>query len=105
MLVYVATLFEDRGRPLPRHRVVTRQPEHHGRLTLTEAHDKDLRRSVRTAHLRGIDSPEDVLPPLRDAVVLWIGDGAMTITGLETDIIDCKSFAQSWYIEVCPAPR
>ena len=101
MLVRVATLYEDNGRPLPRHRAIMKRPEFVGRLTLTEEHDRELRRSVRSAHLRQPDSTGDVLPQLRDAVVLWIGDGRITITGFVTNEVDNISTAQSWYIELC----
>lgn len=56
-------------------------------LTLTEEHDRELRRSVRSARLRDVVLGVDVLPPLRDAVVIWIGDGRMTLTGVETDTL------------------
>lgn len=100
MLVRVAQLYEDGGRPLPRHRAVTRQPEHEGILTLAEEHDRELRRSVRSAHLRGGPAGADVLASLRDAVVIWIGEGRMTIIGFETDPLTRRSVAQSWYVEL-----
>lgn len=99
MLVKVARLFEDGGRPLPRHRAVTVKPEHLGKLSLAEGFDRELRRSVRSAHLRSVQSGDEVLPALRDAVVLWIGDGHMTITGLEQDHLTRRTVAQSWYVE------
>jgi hypothetical protein len=103
MQVKVAQLYEDGGRPLPRHRAVTRQPSHEGLLSLTEEHDRELRRSVRSAHLRDVSRGVDVLPPLRDAVVIWIGAGRMTITGFESDDVTRRSVAQSWYVEEIPA--
>jgi hypothetical protein len=103
MQVRVAQLYEDGGRPLPRHRAVTREPEHYGILMLTEEHDRELRRSVRSARLRPAQGGPDVLPPLRDAVVIWIGDGRMTLTGFETDELTRRSVAQSWYVEIVNA--
>lgn len=100
MLVRIAQLYEDGGRPLPRHRAVTRQPEHEGFLTLTEEHDRDLRRSVRSARLRSPTGGPDILPPLRDAVVIWISDNRMTLTGFETDELTRRSVAQSWFVEI-----
>jgi hypothetical protein len=100
MLVRVAQLYEDGGRPLPRHRAVTCRPDHQGLLTLTEEHDRELRRSVRSAHLRAPIGGADVLPSLRDAVVIWIGDGRMTLTGFESDSLTRRCVAQSWYIEI-----
>lgn len=101
MLVKVARLFED-GVPLPRHRAVTTRPEHLGRLSLVEGHDRDLRRSVRTAYLRAVEAGDDVLPALRDAVVLWIGGNHMTITGFEQDELTRRVVGQSWYVEHVP---
>lgn len=59
MPVRVGLRYEDGGRPLPRHREITQQPEHFGKLTLTEQFDKRFRRSVYTAHLRGLDGAPD----------------------------------------------
>lgn len=102
MLVRVATIYEDKGRQVPRHRAITRHPEYLGRLVLAEQHDRELRRSVRSAYLRAPDGDgADVLPRLRDAVVLWVDGNRMTITGFETDVVENRSFAQSWYVEVC----
>lgn len=102
MIVRVARLFEPGGLPLPRHRAVTARPEHLGTLSLCEAHDRELRRSVRTAYLRSQDTGNDLLPPLRDAVVLWIGQREMTITGFEQDAVTRRVVGQSWYIEFEP---
>lgn len=83
---------------MPR-RAVTIQPAYSGVLSLTEEHDSDLRRSVRIAHLRDAGSGADVLPALRDAVVIWLAGNRMTLTGFETDALTRCSVAQSWYIE------
>ena len=97
-------MYEDKGRQVPRHRAVTKRPELVGKLVIAEQYDKDLRRSVRSAYLRGFDGgPEDVLPRLRDAIVLWVDGGRMTITGFETDEVENRSYAQSWYLELCEA--
>lgn len=102
MLVKVATLYEAEGRQVPRHRAISKRPSLLGKLVVHDGHDNELRRSVRSAYLRSPDGmPVDVLPRLRDAVVLWIDDGRMTITGFETDVVSNKSTAQSWYVEVC----
>lgn len=98
----VARLFEADGVPMPRHRAVTAQPEHLGKLTLSEGHDRELRRSVRTAYLRSAESGQDVLPALRDAVVLWIGENNMTITGFEQDELTRRVVGQSWYVQHVP---
>lgn len=102
MKAVVAKLYED-GRPLPRYRAVTQPPVHEGEFTLSEEHDRELRRSVRTAYLRQRGTGADVLPRLRDAVVLWVGDDAWTVTGFETDPLTRKAVAQSWYVIVKPS--
>lgn len=98
MKAVVSQLYEDGGRPLARHRAVTLQPSHTGNFTLSEEHDRDLRRSVRSAYLRDQATGVEVLPRLRDAVVLWVGDDAWTVTGFETDPLTRKAVAQSWYV-------
>jgi len=98
MRVAIAQLYEDGGRPLARHRAVTLQPSHVGRFSLTEEHDRDFRRSVRSARLRNEATGEDVIPRLRDAVVVWVGDSAWTVTGFETDPVTRRCVAQSWYV-------
>jgi len=103
MKAVVAKLYEDGGRPLARHRAVTQPPVHKGEFTLSEEHDRELRRSVRTAYLRQRGTGADVLPRLRDAVVLWVGDDAWTVTGFETDPLTRKAVAQSWYVIVKPS--
>jgi hypothetical protein len=99
MYVRVAQLFEE-GRPLPRHRSITAQPVHIGHLTLTEQHDQAFRRSMSLAILRNTGAGDDVLPRLRDAVVRWIGDGSMTISGFEFNEVSRQCSVQSWYVQV-----
>ena len=100
MLVKVALLYEEGGRPLPRHRAVTARPAHLGKLSLSEEHDRDMRRMVRSARLCEPSTGAYVLPPLLDAVVLWISGECMTITGVEQDDVTRKRTAQSWYVEL-----
>jgi len=99
MLVVVAQMFED-GRPLPRNRAVTRVPSHAGKLSMSEQHDKEFRRSVTTAYLRAPDTGADILPPLRDAVVRWIGEGTLTISGFQQDELTNKCGQQSWLTQL-----
>lgn len=99
MLVILAKLFEDGGRPLARHRAVTLAPTHQGILSLFEKHDRDLRRTVRTARVTNLEATETALE-LYDAVVLFYKDGVMTITGMERDPVTRRATAQSWYLEV-----
>ena len=99
MLVKVAQMFES-GRPLPKHRSVTQQPVHVGMLIMTDQHDNEFRRAVFTAYLRNVHDGHDALPPLRDAVVRWIGDYCITISGFETIEPEHKCVAQSWYAQI-----
>lgn len=100
MLVKVAQMFEEGGRPLPRNRAVTQQPVHVGKLSMSDQHDTQFRRSVCTAYLRNVGDGRDMLPPLRDAVVRWLGDGTVTISGIETDPFSGKCVAQSWLAQL-----
>lgn len=100
MLAKVALLYEEGGRPLPRHRAVTARPAHLGKLSLSEEQDRDMRRTVRSARLCDLSTGSNVLPPLLDAVVLWISGECMTITGVEVDDLTRKRTAQSWYVEL-----
>jgi hypothetical protein len=99
MYVRVAQLFEN-GKPLPRHRSITAQPVHIGRLRLFEQHDTEYRRSMVYAVLAEGSTGAHILPRLHDAVVRWIGDGAMTISGFEHDQVTQECRAQSWYVQL-----
>lgn len=103
MQVRVAQLYEDGGRPLPRHLMVTLRPSHYGKLSVVEEYDRELRRSVRSAHLRDTDTGAHVLAPLRDTVLVWAGEGRMTLTGFEADVLTRRCVAQSWFVEVVNA--
>jgi len=99
MLVRIAQLFED-GRPLPRHRAITAQPVHVGNLSLTEDYDQEFRRRMSYANLRQMLTGAEVLPRLHDAVVRWIGDKCMTISGFELDPHTRECSVQSWYVQL-----
>jgi hypothetical protein len=99
MLVRVAPLFED-GKPFPRHRAVTAQPAHTGKLSLAEQYDADFRRTILFARLCERSTGVDVLPRLYDAVVRWIGEGCMTINGFEREPATQECMAQSWYVQI-----
>lgn len=105
MFVKVAQMFEDGGRPLPRNRAVTQQPVHIGQLSMCEQHDKAFRRSVTSAYLRQPGTGTDVLPPLRDAVVRWIGDATITISGFEQDSTSNKCTQQAWLAQLITDER
>jgi hypothetical protein len=98
MRAAVARLYDEGGRQLARHLVVRLQPTHQGNFSISEKDDRELRRSVRSAYLRDPLTGADVLPQLRDAVVIWAGEDAWTVTGFETDPETKRSVAQSWYV-------
>jgi hypothetical protein len=100
MLVRVAQLFEDGGRPIPRHRSITTQPVHVGNLTVHEEHDHNFRRPMSYAILHCGSDGSDVIPRLHDAVVRWISDGFLTISGFEIDAVSQRCATQSWYVQV-----
>lgn len=79
-------------------------PSHKGVLSLFEEHDRDLRRTVRTARLDSVEGTETLLS-LYDAEVLFYKDGVMTITGIERDPLSRKATAQSWYVELVDVRR
>jgi hypothetical protein len=87
---------------MPKRRAVTTQLEHTGMLSLSEGHDRELRRTLRSAYLRCQNTGDDILPALSNAVVLWIGDRQMTITRFEQDAITCRVVERSWYVEYGP---
>ncbi|MES2899541.1 MAG: hypothetical protein V4723_07420 [Pseudomonadota bacterium] len=99
MHVILAKLYEEGGRPLARHRALTLAPSHEGVLSLHESHAPRLRRAVRKARIANLAGTEITLE-LYDAVVLFIGEGVMTITGMEIDAATRKATAQSWYVEI-----
>lgn len=52
------------------------------------------------AILRRESTGVEVLPRLHDAVVRWIGDGCMTISGFELDEATRECNVQSWYVQL-----
>jgi len=101
MFVTVRLCYEDGGRPIPRHREAMPLPEIPGWLILREQIDNTVRRTTRIAQLHNDrTNGRDVLQPLHDAVVLWVLDGFMCVTGLEEDALTRKRTAQSWHIRL-----
>jgi len=97
--VLVTQLYED-GKPVLRGRLRSSWPSYTGKLRLTEQHDPTFRRTLTQALLHG-DAADFVLPVLYDAVVRFIDDQRMTISGFETDAISRRCVAQSWYVRYC----
>lgn len=92
-------LYDDEGRRLQRFRLCMIDKRFVGRLTIHEIYDRDLRRTLRIARLRDSADGADLLDPLRDAVVLWIGGDYLTVTGFTLAAYSHKSAGQSWYVE------
>ncbi|MES2902379.1 MAG: hypothetical protein V4723_21810 [Pseudomonadota bacterium] len=78
------------GTPLARHLAMTLAPSHEGILSLHASHDPRLRRPVRKARILNLAGTGITLEPY-DAVVLFMGDGVMTITGMEIDAATRKA--------------
>lgn len=97
MFVKVAQLYEG-GRPLPKHRSIRMQPTMIGQLRLTEEYSREFRRNVVYAFLH-TSSGTDLIPRLHDAVVQYIADGCMTITGFERDEVNQCCQGQSWFVQ------
>lgn len=95
----VTLLCENGGAPIPRHRWAFLQNEFVGQYSLREEYDRDAKRKVKMARLRGTDG--DVLPPLRDANVLYQERGITVVTGLEVlDDLSRRRTAQTWYVKM-----
>jgi hypothetical protein len=97
MFVKVAQLY-DGGRPLPKHRSIRMQPTMIGQLRLTEEYSREFRRNIVYAVLH-TSSGADLIPRLHDAVIRYIADGCMTITGFERDELTQCCQGQSWFIQ------
>lgn len=98
MFVKVAQLY-DGGRPLPKHRSIRMQPTLIGQLRLTEEYSREFRRNLVCAILHTA-SGADLIPRLHDAVVRYIADGCMTITGVERNELTQCCQGQSWFVQV-----
>lgn len=93
----VQLLCENQGAPIPRHRMAFKQRVYEGAYSLREEFDSDARRTIMMARLR-VDST-DILPPLRDARVLFQEKGIVVVTGLEVlDELTRRRSAQTWMI-------
>jgi hypothetical protein len=101
MLAAVRLLFEDGGRPLALHRLSMPPHLHVGHLELRECHLEQCRRQSHRATLiaPGDGLSEHLVPPLYDAVVRYISNGELTISGMEIDDLTRKMTAQSWRVK------
>lgn len=93
----VILLYESGGRPIARHRFAFPQPQHEGRFSYKESHDRELKRTVKTARLLD-PTGNDVLPPLYEAGFLWCESGEARVSGLEVDEVTRRRTAQCWHV-------
>lgn len=105
MLVVAAKLYSDQGVPLPRHREITLHYTGIGVFTMREQYEKDFRRTLRVATLRPIDGVENVLPPLYDAAIVWVGDGEIRVRGFEINPTTMAHVAMAWGAEILEDQR
>jgi hypothetical protein len=88
-----------RGRPVDRHELANRLPVV-GDLRVEEARDETLGRYVRMARVVDPGQPKapDLLPTLRDPVLIAMSPLAFTLSGLER--VRDQDYAQSWLVRV-----
>jgi len=72
-------------------------------LKVYQQHDTGFCRSMVYAALLDGLTGQNLLPKLHDAVMRWIDDGCMTISGFEQDEVTRVCTAQSWYIQLVTA--
>jgi hypothetical protein len=84
------------GRLMPRHTVAVRDAVH-GELSVHDQRDGVLHRQCRVARLVKVDEPHvDILPPLKDATLLYVDRERWVLTGFE-HILD-RDYAQTWML-------
>lgn len=103
MYVLACKLFEDQGRPLPRHRLACLRPQESGSkgwFVYKESWDVNHKRTMWKAHLLGEKGEPDVFPELLDAVIMLAEDGVMTVRGQERDPVTRKLTGMAWWCQV-----
>lgn len=101
MLVSVRLLF-DEGRQLPKWREGGLK-WHKGTFILDQRYDDTFKRTLTFAKLlrpSGEPGESDVLPPLRDAVVVVMKDHWLRVQGFEYDDFTKKNTYQTWHVEI-----
>jgi hypothetical protein len=73
-------------------------PARSGLLEVVEERDNELGRSTVRARLIDAASRNFILPELKAASLLWLKDGKMRLSGVES--IDSRDYAQTWSVEV-----
>lgn len=94
----VTLLCENSGAPIPRHRLAFRQKEYAGNYSLREVNDPEAKRTVFMARL--LSGTKDILPPLRDARVIFQERGITVVTGVEIlNDLNRRRTGQTWYVK------
>ncbi|GAB2880965.1 hypothetical protein GCM10027277_57560 [Pseudoduganella ginsengisoli] len=96
----VVVLYENEGAPIPRHRLAFPKPAHEGLFQIGDEIDTELKRTMPIARLRSAEGAgDDVLPPLRDAKLLWQRRGVACYTGVEMECdLSRRRTGQSWKV-------
>jgi hypothetical protein len=93
-------LHEDGGRPMGKWREGFAGAGALGELRLDQRYHPVWKRHTKTARFSVPGVMADALPQLDDAEVLFIREGVMRITGIETDELTRKETRQVWHCEV-----
>jgi hypothetical protein len=89
------------GRVIPRHTMHIDADRVRGELRVSDGRDPLLRRSCRVARL--VDPARlvaDVLPPLKDATLLYVDHTRLVLTGFE-QVLE-RDYAQTWMLAMDP---
>jgi len=90
--------FTEDGRVLARHEVD--RPQHVGEFSIRNVYFDAFRRQTQIASLHQA-MRTDVLPPLVDAVIRYVGETDLTVSGLAFEPLRNRWTAQSWRMCVC----
>ena len=103
MYVLACKLYEDGGRPLPRHRLAfirAHESGSEGWFVYKEDYDPDHKRTMMKAFLLGAPGTPEVFPTLLDAVLMIAEDGTLTVRGQERDPLTRKLTGMAWWCKV-----
>jgi len=94
-MLVVATRMRDRGRPRDKRAIEADAPAR-GDLGIAHVQSAEYGRTSKVAsfHRAGAADPE-LLPPLHDVELSWMGPLGFVLTGIE--FIDGSAYGQSWW--------
>jgi hypothetical protein len=85
------------GRVIPRHAIHPGADCVHGELRVADGKDPVMQRLCRVARLVKPNEPTvDLLPPLKDATLLYVDHARFVITGFEQSLD--RDYAQTWML-------